>query len=620
MTTIIFAILALVFLGLYIALLFKSDRLEKLVADRDAEIAGTKQESERIRQHYESEAARIDREAQAALGNAQEFVNQQLAALGQESERVRQHYESEARRVQAELEPLRRFEGLRDAEVETQRILAEAVNEATALRKEAQALLEQARIAGADERNQAHEMATSLREQADALLNQATRDAGRIMAEAEKRAEQIGGDAYRALREKEQLEQAVVAMRNAVEGYGDRYLVPTYSLLDELPGEFGSAAAGEALKSARDLSQRMVLQGEAATCDYAEANRRKTALNFVTFAFNGLVDTILSRIRKEDPGTLKQEIVDAYSTVNLNGQAFRNARILPAYLDARLAELKWAGVVQEMVRQRQEDERHERERRRDEDMARREAERKIQEAKTEEDRVRKAREQVQDEHERALAELSARLEKASQEQRVELVKAIEEQKAKFDFQLKGKDEEIRLAEEKSQRAIANAQKTKHGHVYIISNIGSFDSDVFKIGLTRRDEWQDRIDELYDASVPFDFDVHGIIESDDAPALEYKLHQLFLRKRVNKLNPHKEHFRLSFAEIRQEVEKLKQGEDYIAIKRELKEEAAATEWRRCQMIDDDPQELQKWLNEQAKSQTRRSRHNNLPGFDDVLAKR
>lgn len=64
-----------------------------------------------------------------------------------------------------------------------------------------------------------------------------------------------------------------------------------------------------------------------------------------------------------------------------------------------------------------------------------------------------------------------------------------------------------------------AQQTRRGHVYVISNIGSFGDNVFKIGMTRRLEPMDRIKELGDASVPFSFDVHAMIYSEDAPALE-----------------------------------------------------------------------------------------------------
>lgn len=87
-----------------------------------------------------------------------------------------------------------------------------------------------------------------------------------------------------------------------------------------------------------------------------------------------------------------------------------------------------------------------------------------------------------------------------------------------------------------------------GYVYIISNIGSFGENVYKIGMTRRLEPMDRIKELSSASVPFEFDVHAMIFSDDAPALETSLHQTFDKKRVNLVNAHKEFFKVSIDEI------------------------------------------------------------------------
>jgi len=561
---IVFAVLFLLALGFAIFLLLKNKKLEGEVLRinnwaQTSVADAQKSADERI--------AAMQQESQASVAEAQKLIDQQFSEMQEEAEHIRQHYESESRKIQEaadalvsktikDFEPLRKYEKLRDAEAEAQRQLADALKEATSLRAEAQHLLEQARTAAASERAVAIQRVKDIREQADALLNQATRDAGRMVAEAEKRAEQIGGDAYAALRDKQLLEQAAAAMRNVVEGYGDRYLIPTHSLLDDLAAEFGYAAAGESLKTARDLSRRMVEQGEAATCEYVEASRRTTAIQFVIHAFNGRVDAVLSRVKHDNYGTLEQEIRDAFSLVNKDGKAFRDARILPAYLDARLAELKWGVVVQELARRRQEEQRYARQQARDEEKARQESERAIQEAKKEEEMLRSAQEKVRHENERALADLTAKLERASQEQRVELQKAIEEQKSKFELQLQQKDEEIRLAEEKSARAISNAQKTRHGHVYIISNIGSFASnDVFKIGLTRRDDWQERVDELGDASVPFEFDVHGIIESDDAPELERKLHSRFMAMRINKQNRRKEFFRVSLKEIMQEVGKL-----------------------------------------------------------------
>ena len=99
----------------------------------------------------------------------------------------------------------------------------------------------------------------------------------------------------------------------------------------------------------------------------------------------------------------------------------------------------------------------------------------------------------------------------------------------------------RLAEAvaKSQRTIAQAQLTKAGYIYVISNIGSFGQDVYKVGMTRRLEPLDRVRELGDASVPFSFDIHMMIACDDAPALENALHHALHKTRLNKLNLRKE---------------------------------------------------------------------------------
>jgi hypothetical protein len=103
-----------------------------------------------------------------------------------------------------------------------------------------------------------------------------------------------------------------------------------------------------------------------------------------------------------------------------------------------------------------------------------------------------------------------------------------------------------------ERAISRAQQTRSGHVYVISNIGSFGTNVYKIGMTRRLDPMDRIWELSDASVPFDFDVHAIIYTEDAPGLENELHQRFAERRINMVNQKKEFFCVSIDDIAQVV--------------------------------------------------------------------
>ncbi len=138
--------------------------------------------------------------------------------------------------------------------------------------------------------------------------------------------------------------------------------------------------------------------------------------------------------------------------------------------------------------------------------------------------------------ERELALINAALEKALKE-------AKDEHSAEVDY-WKAKANEA----EENKRAISNAQMTKAGTVYIISNIGSFGENVFKIGMTRRDEPLDRISELSSSSVPFPFDVHMMIYCDDAPSIENAIHRELFKMRVNKVK-RKEFFQVDIETIK-----------------------------------------------------------------------
>lgn len=137
----------------------------------------------------------------------------------------------------------------------------------------------------------------------------------------------------------------------------------------------------------------------------------------------------------------------------------------------------------------------------------------------------------------------------------EMAKQTESERALHLEELERLKTELNEAKQKFERARSRAQDTKQGHVYIISNIGSFGENVLKIGMTRRMEPMDRVKELGDASVPFTFDVHALIESDDAPNLESTLHKVFDKKRVNKINRRKEYFNINLSEIEAELESL-----------------------------------------------------------------
>jgi len=416
-----------------------------------------------------------------------------------------------------ELEPLKKYQGILDVEVEigkqqdeAQRLIQEAKEEADAVIGEA--------------RGNARDKIAS----ADRQLEMANQRAREIESEARKKAETIAGDALVAKENHDKYEAAIKAMRNTIKGYGDEYLIPNYSVLDELADEYDHKQAGEKLKQIRKEIKSMVKTQQAANCDYVEAYRRTTAIEFVLDAYNGKIDSIMAKVKHDNYGKLKQQIDDAFELVNHNGRAFRNARINEAYLGLSHEQLKYAVASMELRKIDQEEQRRIREQIREEERAKREYEKAQKEAAKEERLLRKA-----------LAEAETRVAAVAQDER-----------AALEVKIANLKNELTEALAKGERATSMAQLTKTGHVYIISNIGSFGEEVVKIGMTRRLEPLDRVKELGDASVPFIFDVHAMIHSSDAPALERALHESFDVHRVNKVNYRKEFFRVPITQIKE----------------------------------------------------------------------
>lgn len=145
-----------------------------------------------------------------------------------------------------------------------------------------------------------------------------------------------------------------------------------------------------------------------------------------------------------------------------------------------------------------------------------------------------------------------------------LDQALRTRQNEFDSEIENLRRQLAEAHEKSIRALSMAQQTKAGHVYILSNIGSFGENIYKVGMTRRMDPQDRVDELGDASVPFPFDVHAMISCENAPQLENMLHRELARYRVNRINLRKEYFRVDLNKILGVVKKSYNSEiEYVA---------------------------------------------------------
>lgn len=171
----------------------------------------------------------------------------------------------------------------------------------------------------------------------------------------------------------------------------------------------------------------------------------------------------------------------------------------------------------------------------------------IREQMRQEAEEKKALEAERKKVEKEEAKYISEIEKAKSQLESATDQALEDLKRKIE-ELENKLAEVSLKKEE----ITNLANGKAGNVYIISNLGSFGKNVFKIGMTRRLNPQDRVNELGDASVPFKFDVHSFIFSDDAVGLENKLHKMMENKRVNKVNRRKEFFYTSIDELEKVV--------------------------------------------------------------------
>lgn len=265
----------------------------------------------------------------------------------------------------------------------------------------------------------------------------------------------------------------------------------------------------------------------------SEAEGRKLVNDMVKLvirSFNNEADYCVDNVKFDNIELGEKRIRQSFEALNKLGRVM-SVSISPQYLQLKLDELHLAHEFQIKKQQEKEEAKKARE--------------ELREQQKLEQEIRTAREKIAKERRHfttALKDLEGRLAKARDE---------EEQTA-----LRAKIQEVeagRAALDGEEQLIDYREKNaKAGYVYVISNIGAFGDGVFKIGMTRRLEPMERIDELGDASVPFEFDVHALVFSENAPALEGKLHERFSQTRINKINGRKEFFRASIKEIEEVI--------------------------------------------------------------------
>lgn len=281
-------------------------------------------------------------------------------------------------------------------------------------------------------------------------------------------------------------------------------------------------------------------------------------------ALNVTCENAMRDVKWNNVERMEKKIADSAADIEKKNALF-GLRFSPEYLAARIDELN-------LVHGKREKEQVEKEERaelaraeKEEAKLMREQEQALKEEQKRQQELDKARQLAAEEEHKKREEmetLRARMAQAADEQSAVLqarMKALEDAAAAAKLVAEAKinelSQELQAAHDASQKATAMASITRCGYVYIISNVGSFGENVVKIGLTRRLDPNDRVIELGDASVPFGFDTHAMIYSENAPALEASLHNRFKDRRVNEVNMRKEFFTVSISEVKQAVKEL-----------------------------------------------------------------
>lgn len=372
--------------------------------------------------------------------------------------------------------------------------------------------------------------------------------------------------------EEDQLQQAIKELKKRVISFQEEELYQSFGFYTPMYDCVDSAAYAKLLDECRDKQKTMVKNKSAVRCssvfavDSDKSSSKKIGRNLerlIIRAFNGECDATIDNVSFSNIDAITSRIRKAYDDLNDICEPL-GICITITYLNAKIEELHINYEYQVKLK------------------AEREEQKKIREEMREQARLAKEIEEAKKKIEKEETHFT----NAITEIRRLMAEAAEHEREQYQAKLKELEDKLSVVEKDKEQVLYREQSTRAGYVYIISNIGAFGENMYKIGVTRRLEPQERVDELGDASVPFEFDVHAMIFSDDAPALEGAMHERFADRAVNKVNSRKEFFRVSLAEIEEvvrthhnkvvEFTKLAKAEDYRLSLAKEKAMAAATE--------------------------------------------
>lgn len=288
----------------------------------------------------------------------------------------------------------------------------------------------------------------------------------------------------------------------------------------------------------KDKQKKLIVNGEATVCSEEWAVNGssikgglfvKRMSDLILRCFNNECDVLIDSVKYNKIDIYKERILKIFNSLN-RINSYNHISISDSYLKLKTEELILAYEYDLKKHQEKEDRRIERERAREEEKLMKEIEER-----------RKDVEKELKHYNRQIEQIAIMEGKAPMEEMQHIV-----ERKNF---INGRIDELKREIDEMDYREANK---KAGYVYVISNIGSFGENVYKIGMTRRLEPTDRIDELSSASVPFKFDIHAMIFCEDAPKLEAELHRAFEEYKVNAVNSRKEFFKVDLGKIKEAV--------------------------------------------------------------------
>lgn len=340
--------------------------------------------------------------------------------------------------------------------------------------------------------------------------------------------------------EKENLEKTITSLKNELTeidnevsmSYKNSLPSTSSSLVDlNISDETTSSEIKNKLAILKDENTELVKNESVKIPFYIDSSRERNKLSRkVLIAFNSEVAGLLNRLTLANIDSIRDKIIKSFDRIN---KLFEddNVQISTKYLEYQLTvlELNYQFILKK--HNEKEQQAAIKEQMIDEAKAQKEVER-------EQRKIESEQRKFSNELEKTMKYLSKSNDSVQSEIYAEKIKELEEKIKQLD---------------KDKSDINNRLlNTRAGYVYVISNIGSFGENIYKIGMTKRLNPLDRVNELGSASVPFRFDVHAMIFSEDAPKLENHLHKVFASKSVNKINSRKEFFNVSLKEIEKEV--------------------------------------------------------------------